>query len=550
MEKTRKKSNRHSILPNLEMTRIDQRITDAPEKKGKSKASAMPPIEVKKKEKTQKVKIKQEKCIYCQQDLSESINGTRFSFACGHIFHYECYELSRISFKGSVCPICYGEERFSQIFSINEKSNTSEEMCDIDHSFGMIALDNYYDSRKTDVLASIQDLIPLETMALLDNPDLSLYRNFDPNDRVEIGKRANHAMTNLITTEKCQKIRKLFQRQTPVAEIHKTKFKRDDFLMAGIRMDFLIDHKYTLKDIYNLGFRTFKDLLTLNFQNHMLSIFNDHNEAFVPIGFLVDYYYVDYKIMINTFADYYSNQVKRDENIYQMAVADFCRLKLSKKELIKLKLTNINLFFQQFGKNCLNADCIVNFCDGYGVNQISTLQDTFKFYGQTMENIKGFTHQHFVQLGWPDDHPLKAAVMKEKHREQARQKNYSDSNIPSVKIADSDDPDPGSEESNEISGSEETESDEFSEDESDGDGGVSSRLREMQRSGLDFSDLRMANRGGSGFSFPEKVPVASSSNLTSLSSVEQSKSTVILPTPPLTPIQGPSRIVRRGLLGV
>lgn len=540
MEKTKKRANKNSILPLLEFDRIDPKSS---EKKPKFKK----PDPIVKKEKPLKVKLVEEKCVYCGELLSDSINGTRFSFSCGHIFHCECYELLRISFKGSMCPICYGDERFSQILSLNEKSGQSEEMCDIDHCFGMISIEMYYDSRRKNVFGSIHDQIPFSTLTELTNPDLSLYRNFDSTDRVEIGKRSTHAMSNLITTEKCQKIRKIFQRQTPVADIVKMKYKREDFIMAGIRMDFLISHRYFLQDIYNLGFRTFSDLLTLNFQNHMLSLFNEENKAYVSIQILVDYYYVDYVILINTFADYYANHVKRDEITFQRAVGDFCRLELSKKELLKLKLTNINLFFQQFGKNCLNAECIVNLCAGDGVNRLNVLQNTFKFYGKTFENIKGFTHQHFVQLAWADDHPFKVTILSKMKKDHYHNRESSDSSLPSVVVGEKnpEDSNEESEEPEESSGSEASDDPDDSDSPDERVSAAQMKLKQMQKSAFDFSDNRISSRG-SNYEYPDRIPIASSSGPSELKS-----SPVILPSPPQTQMPpAPAKIVRRNLLGV
>jgi len=411
--KQRKKEKNSSILPSLAVTSIDSDKQRKPiaEKKEKRSVANQELEKQKQKEKKKKTKVEEEKCGYCLEILSMGINGTRFSFPCGHILHMECYEILRISFKGSMCPICFSEERFSGVFSNHPEADTEDIKFDIDHAFGMIYLQIYYDQRKKgQVMQKLHQQIPFSTMSEISAEEIAVFRNHDPTDTGEILKKANISLKNVINLEKKQDIIRLFQKRSDVRKIQKLGYNYNDILMSGIRMDFLINNGYTLKDIYDMGFRTYKDLMELQFHHHILTIFNDKKQAIVPVQFLVDWYYIDYRRLIEMFAMFYANSVKIEEKMYEMAVADFCKLKLSKDELLKLGLTNINLFFTSFGKNCFNADCLVNFCQGDEVNNAKILMEVFKFYGKTMEKIQGFALRHFNLLGWEESHPLRKMV--------------------------------------------------------------------------------------------------------------------------------------------
>ena len=387
-----------SILPIIDIPKIDEKVSK------KSKKS-------KKVDQTIVLEKTDEKCAFCMISLSEDINKTRFSFSCDHTFHSECYELSKRHLRGSMCPVCYSEERFSNIFTNFQQSQEEGYFFDIDHHFGLIDLERYYDRRKNNLFNNLEESIELHKYSDLDINDLKIFGNFNCTDNSQILQKANISMSNVIDAKKRSKIIELFQKKTDVKIINKLGYNKDDFMAAGVKIDLLISNGYTLVDMFNMGFRTYRDLIQLNFHHHALEIINEeNNELLIEIGQLVDWYNIDYRILIDMLAMYHAKSTKINESYYKMAVSDFLSLKLSKKELLKLKLLNINLFFTSFGKNCLTADGILNFCSGRKVNDEKTLMNVFKFSEKTMEKIPGFTSWHFEQLQWSESHALRRAV--------------------------------------------------------------------------------------------------------------------------------------------
>lgn len=350
-------------------------------------------------------KINHEKCSACSEN--DSMNNTKFMFECGHWFHCECYNILKLTFEGSLCPICFSELRFDYLNNqISEVSSPGHLLrMDIDHSFSKIPWEIFRISSDAEkIWSTIESASDQEKLLNLKPSDLEIYSNFDVNNDETILRRANHSLELNLSQSNNKKLRKLFIQKQPVQKILSLRYTTIDIKKDGITIEFMISNGYYIKDIYNLGFRTLKDLKDLKFNNNIMSILDNDGVPMVSVQFLVDYYHITFKDLINLFSYKYNEIIKINEIIYQNAVLDFCRLNFKKDELIKLSLTNINILFSVFGKNCFNADCLVEFCKGEGVNKLKILQHTFKFDGSTIENIKGFNGGHLKELNWDEGH--------------------------------------------------------------------------------------------------------------------------------------------------
>lgn len=426
-----------------------------------------------------------EKCSACP-DI-EIMNMTRFTFGCGHWFHSECYEMTKLSFNGSLCPICFCDERFD--FFNQDIASTSKPgqvlRLDIDHSFAMLSSDIFYDGEKSkEIWSNIEVMSDQRTMLNIEPSDIELYSKFDPNDHEVLLKRANHTLKLNANQKKIKRMRKMFVDAEPIEKIIAMRYTMNDMKMGGITLEFLVKHGYNIKNIYDLGFRSWKDLRDLKFNSNIMTILDDDHNAYINVQFLVDYYYISYKDLINLFSHQHLEVVKHEEVSHQKAIMEFCRLNMTKDELIKLRLQNINILFSIYGKNAFNADCLVEFCKGHDVNKVHVLQHVFKFDGTTLDNIKGFTNNHLIALDWKEGHFFGDMV-----REQLALK-YNITKVPSSSHVESDVEEEDEEEDYDESSSEyhEEEEDEDSyEDTSDDDNG----FQEPEPiPGMDFTDKR------------------------------------------------------------
>lgn len=346
-----------------------------------------------------------ERCSGCPE--VEVLNLTRFAFRCGHWFHQECYELAKIRFNGGLCPMCHYDERFD--FLNNEIADTSSSgkflILDIDHSFAKIASDMFYDEKiANETWSSIESMSNQRHFLNIEPTDIELYSRFDPNDHESLLKKANYAEKLNIDQKKIKKMRKVFEKHEPIDKILVLKYSVNDIKSAGITLEFLVSCGYNIVDIYHLGFRRWKDLKELKFSSNIMTMLDDDGFAFISVQFLVDYYHITYRDLIMVFSYHHLEFVKNKDVAYQKAILELCKLNLKKDELVKLSMTNINALFSVFGKNCFNADCLVEFCKGEGINKIQVLQQVFKFDGSTIDNIVGFNTEHLKNLGWQEGH--------------------------------------------------------------------------------------------------------------------------------------------------
>ena len=334
-----------------------------------------------------------------------------------------------MSFNGSLCPICFSDERFdffNQDISSTSKPGESLKL-DIDHTFAMLSSEIFYDVKKSEeIWQNIESMTDQRTMLNIETSDIELYSKFDPNDHAILLKRANHTLQLNANQKKIKGMRKMFVNSEPIEKIIAMRYTMNDMKMGGITLEFLVKHGYNIKNVYDLGFRSWKDLKDLKFNSNIMTMMDQHDMAYINVGFLVDYYYISYKDLIMMFSYQHLEVMKNEQVAYQQAIMDFCKLNLMKDELVKLKLTNINILSSIFGKNAFNADCLVEFCKGHGVNKINVLQNVFKFDGSTIDNIKGFNYEHLKALNWDEGH-----IFGDMIREQLAKKYNIISKVPS-----------------------------------------------------------------------------------------------------------------------
>lgn len=357
-------------------------------------------------------------CSRCFMTADNCVNMTRFEFSCNHWFHYECYEIMRLNFGGGVCPLCFKDRRFDDV----QMSIESDDLVlDIDHHYGVLCSELFYQQKtKGDVWINIEQKSKHGSMMKLSKTDIEKYGDYDGKDKSALMMRAKHAIGTNVKQEAVNKIRKMFDEQKPVHSILAMKYTPEDIIMSGITMEYMIQREYTLKDIYELGFRTYQDLLRLKMHSRLATLFYEGNKAFVPIQLLVDYYRIDYQVLIKMFCYDFNGNIKNDALSYQKAVLEFCKLNLSKDELIKLKMNNINTLISSFGSNCFTAECMVEFCSGHGVNDIDVLMDVFMFDSDTMKKIHGLNTHYFDLMEWDKNHPLRKSVQSKEIREEKR----------------------------------------------------------------------------------------------------------------------------------
>jgi hypothetical protein len=349
-------------------------------------------------------------CSRCYMTVDNCVNMTRFTFSCDHWFHMECYEIMRLNFGGSMCPICFRDRRFDDV-QMSIYTEGSEDRLDIDHHYGVLCSELFYQKKtKGDMWTNIEQRSDHGFMMKLSRTDIEKYGDYECNDRNALLMKSKHAIGMDLKQETVNKIRKLFDDQKPVHSILSMKYTTEDIIVAGITMEYLIQREYTLKDIYDLGFRTYQDLLKLKMHSRLATLFYEGNKPFVPIQLLVDYYRIDYQVLIKMFCYDFNGNIKNDVVSYQKAVLEFCKLNLSKDELIKLKMNNINALISCFGPNCFTAECMVELCNGHDVNDVDTLMDIFMFDSDTMKKICGFNNHHFEMLEWDRSHPLRKAI--------------------------------------------------------------------------------------------------------------------------------------------
>lgn len=369
---------------------------------------------------------KYKQCARCYLTEDTCVNYTRFKFSCEHKFHFECYEMMRLQFRGSWCPICFHHRRFDKIQQSVDTGNADVLKVDVDHQYGVLCSELYYDSKtKGNVWTNIEQRSEHGFLMKLGKTDIERYKDYGGKDRESLVMKAKHVASFDIKQETVNKIRKLFDDKKPVQTILAMKYTTEDIIIAGITMEYMIQREYTLKDIYDLGFRTFQDLLRLKMHSRLATLFYEGNQPYVSIQMLVDYYRIDYQVLIKMFCYDFNGNIKTDPVSYQKAVLEFCKLNLQRDELLKLKMNDINALIACFGPNCFTAECMVEFCSGDGVNDIDVLMDEFMFDADTMKKISGFNEEHFTKmLEWDKNHPLRKAVqLKESTitREKSRQ---------------------------------------------------------------------------------------------------------------------------------
>ena len=477
-----------------------------------------------------------EKCSSCKED--EQMNLSKSVFSCGHWFHSECYTQIKLNFDGSMCPLCFNDMRFDYLNHqlIQSSSNNELLRLDIDHSFGCISWDTFRKiSTSEQVWNNVEQLSNQTFYVKLPKNELDLYAvHHDTNDHETILKKANHILA-LSTYEKDdKKIRNLFTNRKEISKIIELKYSISDLKRAGITIEFMLSYGYTIKDVYNLGFRTIQDLIDLKLsQNAMMMLDPTNNRPMISIQFLVDYYHLNWKDLIMIFSFYYLEYLKNSVSAYERAVYDFCKLNLRKEELIKLSLLNINNFFSIFGKHCFNADCLVEFCKGNGVNDIDVLQNVFKFDGMTFENIRGFNTNHLNILDWDHGHlfgDIIRSILNEKYNiddhqgrpKSKRNQSHKQKHFKKVEISSSSSEEQEDEQSSESNESESSENDEDSETTNTDDDNSSSESEETiineeldtleELPGISFQSKRS-------FSSTINMPSSSSNSSSNLSSV-------------------------------
>lgn len=478
-----------------------------------------------------------EKCAGCPGNSHTIINLTRFEFECGHWFHQECYITIMMSFNGSLCPICHSDERFDffnqDLYRMSKPGESLK--LDADHAFAMTSSNIFYDIEKSSqIWGNIEQMSDQRLMLNIDSSEIELYSRFDPNDRESMLKKANHTILLNKNQSKFTKMRKMFVNREHIKKIIDMKYTINDMKMGGITMEFLVQNGYDIKSIHSLGFVSFRDLIDLKFNSHVMTLKNDDDERFVNVQFLVDYYDISYKNLIMMFSHYHLEVLKEDEASTQKGVMDFCNLHFSKNELVKLRLININVLFGLFGKTCFNADCLVELCKGKDVNIVHILQQTFKFDGNTIESIHGFNSSHLDKLGWEEGHFFGDIV-----REQLSKK-YNMPSISSNKniiISESDDSssddDNGvyEEENSEDEEENEEESEEY-EEESEEETNIKSHII-APPPGINFTDKRGSSRMSSSIP-PKPVSIRLDSDIQTPPPVQYSaaSSSYIPNTPP------------------
>ncbi len=347
------------------------------------------------------------RCWRCLLSKDTCVNATKFKFSCDHFFHAECYEQLRIHFGGSLCPLCFHAKRFDDIQVSVARGDPNMLITDVDNYFGALFSELYYSQEtKGSVWINIEQKSGHNDLMKLSRQDIEQYSDFHGGEKEGLSKRATQAFSTGMRQETVNAIRRMFDDKKQVHEILAMRYTRDDILMAGIDMDFLISRGYTLNHIYDLGFRTYQDLLALKMHAKLMQMFYDVDKAFVPVQMLVDYYQIDYHVLIKMFCYDFNGNINNDPVSYQRAVKSFCELNLSRIELVHLRMTNINALIASFGANCFNADCMVEFCRGIDVNDVDTLMEQFRFDSDTMKRISGFNSTHFKELGWDERHPL------------------------------------------------------------------------------------------------------------------------------------------------
>lgn len=433
-------------------------------------------------------------CSLCCDEENDIIdkNTSIVMFSCDHCFHIECYEMARINFQGSLCPVCFQDERFDQIqISIEQDRN------DIDHQYGSISSEIFRQKHGGKIWRGIHDKADIDSFSRLKPSMIENFSYYGLSDVHGVKMRSMKKYDEELKTftdktfqKKYNQIRGLFGEHESIENIVKLKYTCDDFIQAGITMEFLVNYGYGIKDVYKLGFMTLKDLISLKFHSKLLMSVNEKLKTlYIDINTLVDYYHVDYKKIIELFSYDFNNTIKINVKNYKKSVFSFCKLHLSKKELLKLKFNDVNKLFSLFGNDCFDMKCLKHLCMGDGVNNTKTLQNKFKFNSHTMSKIKGMTITGFKKLQWEESSPL--YKMAEKYMQKNNENDSFDHEIRNEDVfSNSEESESDDDEFSEISSTDEGESED---DEEDDDSSEEDDKNDQEIKAFDKKDIQKDN---------------------------------------------------------
>jgi hypothetical protein len=325
----------------------------------------------------------------------------------------------RCHFRGSWCPLCWQDTRFDDVQISVDKGDPGMLLIDVDHYYGALASGVFYDpGTKQSVWINIEQKTNHGEMITMSRSDIEKYGDFHGQDRTGVMMRASKTIAMEVSQESVSKIRKMFDEKKSVEDILAMRYTPDDIVAAGVDMDMMIKRGYTLKDMHNLGFKTYQSLLSLKMHTKLLELFHNTKKMFLPVKMLVEYYNINYQVLIRMFCYDFNGNIRADVLTQQRAVLNFCKLHFCREELIYLGLTNINSLISLFGPHCFNADCLVELCRGDGMNNVDVLMDEFKFDSDTMAKISGFMEKHLKKLNWDKSHPLRISLkMKRQQKE-------------------------------------------------------------------------------------------------------------------------------------
>ncbi len=357
------------------------------------------------------------RCSSCISEEVEGINLTYFKFKCDHWFHAECYEILKGRFGGSMCPICFNDERFQPIVESVTLSAKRKLFFDIDHFYGRLCCE-YFVENDTKVWINLTANEQLNDTLELSAADISTLTFCDGKDAENLLER-NEIKQKMRNSRKAQAIMAAFaDHKKSVEEIVQLHSIDEIKRSKSLSLNFLISNGYDIREIYDLGFRTVRDLCDLKFNARALSKVNAATgEVFVPISDLVDYYNIDFRTLISMICRSYSRHYEEDKINYKKSVLEFCRLHMSQVELRKLKLHHLMLLISP---GWFTPDCLVEICQGYDMNDTHVLQTIFNFDANCIRHMVGFHSKHWEDLGWDETHPLRKAYADKTSQEYQR----------------------------------------------------------------------------------------------------------------------------------
>lgn len=343
------------------------------------------------------VQMRSMNCTQCSQTVGQNDTDKRayVNFPCEHIMHLSCFELAKIRTKGTVCPSCFGEQRFDKM--VCQEMETGKKIMNIDSTLACVVAEMYASGERGANERWIQLCSSGQVLETAD-PELGVWTRCRHDDMHELGRRAN--MKNYIVKTSIEDAEKALSLKRPVDALLAKGVTNMTFVHANIGVDHLFTAGYTLRDLYDLGFKEWTQMVNQGVKmKHLSQTHRETGTVILPVEELVSIWAHSFTSIVRWMASEYAQNVHPSPVHFKKAVSSFCAVQFTRTELSQLSLTSAGQLMNFGGLNALTPDALVDLCGGDGIRTASAARDWLKVDGELLAAI-GFGELHAERLGW------------------------------------------------------------------------------------------------------------------------------------------------------